>query len=127
MKYCYIYIESPVGLRANTKPVAERILKQRIGLVPNGLWVHAHRLTRYHRRRILMMELRPKQHEALLAVMADGGSQPVPPIFTLTQGDVTLEIDTKFWNEEWNDGRNRGLAQPRTVKQEEEYSTMEGD
>lgn len=126
MRYFYLYIESDISLRSSTKPVAERILKQQLGLVPNDLWVHAHRLTRYHRRRYLMMELRPKQAEVLTAVMTGGGAEPLPELFTLVSGGVTLQIDTKSWGREWNDGRNRGVAQPR-VKQETEYTNLEGN
>lgn len=126
MRYFYLYINSEKSLKAETKPVAQRILKEQLGLVPNDIWIHAARLTRYHRDRYLMMELRPKQAELLTAVMTDAGAQPLPELFTLTAGTTTLSIDTKSWGAEWNDGRNRGLAQPRVTTQTE-YTNLEGN
>ena len=127
-RFYYLYINSEVSLKANTKPVAERMLKQILGLSPYSLWIHAQRLTRYHTKRYLIMEVTEKQHTALTAVMTNGGLHPLPELFTLTMGVTTLQIDSKAWTQEYNDGRNRGMAQPRTKQvNEDELSQLEGN
>jgi len=127
-KFYYLYIESDVSLKASTKPVAERMLKQILGLNPYSIWIHAQRLTRYHTKRYLIMELTEKQDDALTAVMTNGGVHPLPNLFTLASGNTTLTVDTKSWTQEYNDGRNRGMAQPRTKQvNEAELSQLEGN
>ena len=134
MKTCYVFIESERGLRAETLPTAKKILKEFFGLKPQDMWVHAARLTRYHTKRSLMMELSDRQHATLVAHVTGKGATPVPEVLTLVytgngafnSQQITVTIDMKFWSPDFNDGRNRGIAQPR-IKNQDEYTNLEGN
>jgi hypothetical protein len=126
MKYYHIEIESPLGLRTATKSTAQKILKNTLGIKPSVLKVRAENMTRYHRRRSLIMGLSDRASGLMEDVFTVGGATPLPLRVTLTYADKELMIDTKSWTMEFNDGRNRGSAQPREAENYEDVFGEEG-